>query len=486
MEKQWDSDAIDGVYDQLIEQTGKLLDFVSVHGLGMLFKSNPVLSVYLKLVEALERELLIQWKIKSEEGEEILFLRQKKWLRESLRKEGSVFEIWGKLVKELSGFLDEFSVSQDKMPWSRFLMATWLDIDFWKQTGWCQGDKLEKNRRVCDGYLILDALEPYHLILSFLNLIELGCGTRPDIWPLISEVLDEDQALVRDDRIQTRLYDNWKAKSESDSIYEQLPQFWEKNSGGMFSQFPAFFVDAKENGKNVLKGVQPEKRIGLDELVGIDRNVERLKENTENFLNDHYSHHMLLWGGRGTGKSSCVLALLEKYVDEGLRLIEMPLSTLHLLPEISRKLKGKKEKFLIFCDDLSFDKGDESYKHLKSVMDGSVLSTAKNMLLIATSNKKDLVFRGEPATLYVTPEENQRSDEKRAIDDRFGLKLFFDVPVFKDLKEILFYYAEKTGLDYKKEELFLAFRQFAQRNNHDKPAGRTVKQFISEWADRNK
>lgn len=485
MEKQWDNVAIDGVYDQLIEQTGKLLDFVGVHGLGKLFKSNSVLSVYLKLIESLERELLIQWKIKNEEGLEVLFLRQKKWLRESLRKEGSVFEIWSELVEELSGFLDTFSTIQGDTPWERFLMATWLDIDFWKQTGWCQGDKTEKSRRVCDGYLILNSLEPYHLILSFLNLIELSGGSRPDIWPLTSDDLAEDKGGELDDKIQTGSYEHWKGQSKSDEIYDLLPQFWEKNSGGIFSQFPAFFVDAEGGGQNILKGVQPEKRIGLDELVGIDRNIERLKENTENFLNDRYAHHMLLWGGRGTGKSSCVLALLEKYVDEGLRLIEMPLSTLHLLPEISRTLKGKKEKFLLFCDDLSFDKGDDSYKHLKSVMDGSVLSTSKNMLLVATSNKKDLVFRGEPATLYVTPEENQRSDEKRAIDDRFGLKLFFDVPVFKDLKEILFHYADKTGLTYVAEELFLEFRQFAQRNNHDKPAGRTVKQFISEWADRN-
>lgn len=483
MEKQWDSAAIDGVYDNLIERTGRLLDFVGVQGLGEVFKAHPVLSAYFTFVETLERELLIQWKIKSEEGLEVLFLRHRKWLRESLRKEGSIFEIWGKLVRELSTFLDQYALSQENHPWNYFLKFLWFDISFWKGTGWCQGERGEKIQRVSDGYLMLRDLEPYHLILSFLNLIELGCGSRPDVWPLGKDDAAEKELVENRSFLHTGIFEEGGVQVDPQHVSTALSQFWLEHSGGIYSRFPAFVIDS---GEKILKGVHPEKRIALDELVGIDFNIEKLKRNTEHFLNNRYADHILLWGGRGTGKSSCVLALLEEYVKKGLRLVEMPPSTLHLLPEVSRQLAGKREKFIIFCDDLSFDKGDDSYKHLKSVMDGSVLNTAKNVLLIATSNKKDLVFRGGKTTLHGDPEDHQCLDEKRAIDDRFGLKLFFDVPVFKDLKSILFHYADKTGISYTPDKLFIEFRQFAQKNNHDKPAGRTVKQFISGWVERNK
>lgn len=483
MEKQWDNAAIDGVYDHLIEKTGELLDFIGVHGLGFFFSEEPVLTTYLKLVESIERELLIQWKIKSEEGLDVLFLRQKKWLRENLRRENSIFEYWGKLVRELSVSLTRFSAFSEGEPWTRFLTVFWLDQENWRKIGWGLGDDHEKVKRVCDGFMMLKKLEPFHLILSFLNLVELGCGNRPEILPLVSSNIADKKIGGDQIRVQNPILDKWSGEESFENFSQELLDFWKKNSGGIYSQFPAFVLNGKDSGEEPLRGVIPKQRICLEELVGIDSNIKKLKVNTENFLNGNYAHHVLLWGGRGTGKSSCVLALLEEYVDWGIRLIEMPLSKLNLLPKISQKLAMKKEKFILFCDDLSFDNGDDSYKHLKSLMDGSVLSTAENILLIATSNRKDLVFRGEQSTLYVTPEEKQQLDEKRAIDDRFGLKLFFDVPVFKDLKAILFYYADKTGLEYNKDKLFIEFRQFAQKNNHDKPAGRTVKQFISAWAD---
>ncbi|MBU3916531.1 ATP-binding protein, partial [bacterium] len=175
-----------------------------------------------------------------------------------------------------------------------------------------------------------------------------------------------------------------------------------------------------------------------------------------------------------------VLALLAEFVERGLRLIEIQQNYLHLIPELSNMLKDRPEKFLIYCDDLSFAKDSTDYKHLKTIMEGSVLNPAGNLLLIATANRKDLVFRGELDERM--PEQRQLIDEKRAIDDRFGLKLFYEVPVFKQLQEIIFHYANQTGLKYNKEDLVTEFHQFAQRNNHDRPAGRTVQQFISEWA----
>ena len=142
-------------------------------------------------------------------------------------------------------------------------------------------------------------------------------------------------------------------------------------------------------------------------------------------------------------------------------------------------LVEKKEKFILFCDDLSFDKENADYKSLKSIMEGSVINPSKNMMFIATANRKDLVFRGELDERF--PEQKQLIDEKRAINDRFGLKLFYEVPVFKDLQKILFGCAEKTGIPFDREGLLNQFRRFAQKNNHDQPSGRTIRQFINDW-----
>ncbi len=168
------------------------------------------------------------------------------------------------------------------------------------------------------------------------------------------------------------------------------------------------------------------------DLQGIDEQKERLERNTRQFIAGRQANNVLLTGARGTGKSSLVKACLDAFGGKGLRLVEMDKSDLVDLPDLVELVRGRSERFVVFCDDLSFDQGEPGYKALKSVLDGSVAGSADNLLVYATSNRRHLLpeFMQEnlqathdPASGEVHPGEG--TEEKVSLSDRFGLWLSF-------------------------------------------------------------
>ena len=129
----------------------------------------------------------------------------------------------------------------------------------------------------------------------------------------------------------------------------------------------------------------------LDDLIGVDRQKQLLEANTSQFVRGLPANNALLWGARGTGKSSLVRALLHAWKDQGLRLIEIDKADLMHLPAVVARISGQPWRFLVFCDDLAFEAGDSAYKTLKTVLDGSVEATPDNLLLYATSNRRHLL-----------------------------------------------------------------------------------------------
>ncbi|MFH2131976.1 MAG: DUF815 domain-containing protein [bacterium] len=477
--KKWDEAAIDRVYEEMLDKVGDILDRIQICGCRSLFESNDILNLIESLFERMEKELLLQWKVKQEEGLLQLFDRQKRWLSRELRSSDGLLATWNRYCALVWKRLDDPAMKLDTKPWRSTVLEILSDQSSYVNISGVfnsdqQGPILSQ---ICALFEKLYHTCPYHQVLSFLNLIELGAGNRPEIHdPGTGNQSQKKEPLPSG---IDSFFSDIIGAGQWQEMPERLTRFWDRNSGGIYSLYPAFLVKRTAEGTCSLQGVTPGRWMQMDDLIGIEKNKERLIENTENLLAGRPAHHVLLWGGRGTGKSSTVQALLTRFVQKGLRLIEIQQSDLALIPDLSRILKGKKEKFILFCDDLSFEKDDIDYKNLKTIMEGSVLSPASNLIVIATANRKDLVFRGEVDERY--PEQKQLIDEKRAIDDRFGLKLFYEVPVFQHLEKILFHYADNSGLPYEKETLFLEFRRFAQRNNHDKPAGRTVQQFMMIW-----
>ena len=170
--------------------------------------------------------------------------------------------------------------------------------------------------------------------------------------------------------------------------------------------------------------------IRLGDLLEIDQQKNRLIANTRQFLAGHPANNTLLWGARGTGKSSLVHGLLNEFASAGLRLVEVNKTQLAALPEIAQRLRPIPYKFLLFCDDLSFEANDASYKALKSALEGSIFKAAGNALIYATSNRRHLLAEptadNEAAGLVGGElHPGEAVEEKISLSDRFGLWLSF-------------------------------------------------------------
>ena len=226
----------------------------------------------------------------------------------------------------------------------------------------------------------------------------------------------------------------------------------------------------------------------LADLQRIDRQKAALDLNIRQFLAGHSCNHVLLWGSRGTGKSSLIKALLNEYADQGLRLIEVDKHDLLDLPDIVESLFDRKERFLLYCDDLSFEANDPSYKALKAMLDGSINVAPDNVLLCATSNRRHLLpeyQRENEDTRLIEGElhHGEAVEEKISLSERFGLWLSFHPFGQDDYLAIVAYWLERlAGPAGWNESARQAALQWAlQRGSR---SGRVAWQFARDWVGR--
>jgi predicted AAA+ superfamily ATPase len=238
-----------------------------------------------------------------------------------------------------------------------------------------------------------------------------------------------------------------------------------------------------------MEAVRYPHRIRLADLHGIDAQKARIEQNTRQFVTGRSANNVLLTGARGTGKSSLIKAMLDAFATAGLRLVEVDKHDLIDLPEIVDLVAERPERFIIFCDDLSFEASEPGYKALKSVLDGSIAGMPENLLVYATSNRRHLM----PETLAENL-QTQRSDdgeihpgetaeEKISLSERFGLWLSF-YPFAQDAYlDICQYWLRVYGIDEKtasaaqQEALQWALMRGAR-------SGRVAWQFARDFAGR--
>lgn len=193
----------------------------------------------------------------------------------------------------------------------------------------------------------------------------------------------------------------------------------------------AFRYRKRSNGRGGLEPVRHVASLGLSDLQEIDGQKEKIQRNTEQFVNGLPANNVLLTGARGTGKSSLIKACLNEYAPRGLRLIEVDKDDLTDLPDIIDMVSERPEKFMIFCDDLSFEDGEPGYKALKSILDGSVAAATPNVLIYATSNRRHLLPEYMKENLTYTHTEDgevhpgEGVEEKISLSERFGLWVSF-------------------------------------------------------------
>lgn len=262
--------------------------------------------------------------------------------------------------------------------------------------------------------------------------------------------------------------DNW-----ADALAD-LATYYREFGTGLFAEYQALRWQSGQ-----LVGIAQPDLIQLTELVGYESQKETLLKNTEFLLAGYPALHVLLYGSRGSGKSSLVKALLHKY-RRGLRLIEVAKSDLKDLSTIIEQLWGAPQKFILFVDDLSFEADEDTYKALKVLLEGNLTARPQNVVVYATSNRRHLIreFFGDRPR----PKDGEEVhawdtvQEKLSFSDRFGLTLTFEPADQTTYLTIVQHLAEVVGIILSREELEYRALQWATR--HNGRSGRTARQFI--------
>ncbi len=271
---------------------------------------------------------------------------------------------------------------------------------------------------------------------------------------------------------------------------------------GALRRFSAFRLVGRE-AKPILEPIRHFAEFPLGWLEGNEARIQVLVENTRHFLAGYRAHNALIWGPRGGGKSTLIRALVGQFFNRGLRAIEIAPSCYHLLPDLFALVRGRRQCFVGVLDNVSLGRGDNSLHLLSRVLDGGLEVCPDNLVFYATSNYKDLVDRegerpqglgqmqldderpnrvnqGIQAEFY-DPQQLQRLDQERALDDRFALKVFLDLPSKQQYRAMVMSYARRAGIDLSEEDVLAAFEVWRMRHNHDLVGGRTARDFIDAY-----
>ncbi|MCU0543824.1 MAG: ATP-binding protein [Oscillatoriaceae cyanobacterium Prado104] len=262
---------------------------------------------------------------------------------------------------------------------------------------------------------------------------------------------------------------DWSSSAEALAVY------YRQYGTGLFAKYRAF-----QWRKGELAGIAHPDRVTLKDLVCCDWQRDAIVKNTEFLLAGYPALHVLLYGSRGSGKSSLVKALLNEFGDRNLRSIEVSKSDLQDLPLIVDRLRGVPQKFIIFVDDLSFEEDDDAFKALKVVLEGNITARPQNVVVYATSNRRHLIrefFEDRPR-----PRDGDEVhawdtvQEKLSFSDRFGLTLTFEPADQNTYLTIVRHLAAQAGIDLKLEDLEHRAKEWATRRNGR--SGRTARQFV--------
>ncbi len=259
----------------------------------------------------------------------------------------------------------------------------------------------------------------------------------------------------------------------SQELTDRLLEHYRTLGCGITAKYIAFKYD------NMLEGVSDVDPITFKSLVGIDHQRDLLIENTKAFIDGKPANNVLLFGDRGTGKSSSVKALLNMFANEGLRLIEMPKAHIKDIPKLSKELAAKPHKYIIYLDDLSFETHESEYRALKIAMEGQLQANPANVIIYATSNRRHLIRETWADRDGGEVHRNDQIQETMSLAERFGLSLVFSAPNQKEYLNIVSAMLEEKGMEMTPELEKAAIvwqMKYGGRN------GRCAKQFIASLA----
>lgn len=222
------------------------------------------------------------------------------------------------------------------------------------------------------------------------------------------------------------------AAKSPDELFDLLCEHYKHLGCGLFAKYTAFLLD-----RDGLTGIENPDSSSFDKLVGLDNIKKILIDNTQTLIDGGVANNVLLFGDRGTGKSSCVKALLNMFAPMGLRVIELPKSSIGQIPSLFKILEKKPQKFILYLDDLSFEKHEPEYRSLKVAMDGQLGCMPQNVLIYATSNRRHLIKENWKDREGGDVHANDNMQEMLSLSERFGISLVFSAPNQREYLDIV-------------------------------------------------
>lgn len=276
-----------------------------------------------------------------------------------------------------------------------------------------------------------------------------------------------------------KLAEELSGAADDNTFLNTVCDFYKDAGVGCIGLFKAFRVGHDDNDRPVITPVISVEHKYLKDLIGYDIQKKKITDNTEAFLAGSKANNVLLFGDSGTGKSSCIKAILNEYYDDGLRMIEIYKHQFKDLSAIINQVKDRNYKFIIYMDDLSFEEFEIEYKFLKAVIEGGLEKRPDNVLIYATSNRRHLV-REKYSDKEERDDDLHTRDtvaEKLSLSARFGVSVYFGSPDKKLFNEIVKGFAQKNNIKVDENTLLMEANKWEL--SHGGLSGRTAEQFIS-------
>lgn len=276
-----------------------------------------------------------------------------------------------------------------------------------------------------------------------------------------------------------KLAEELSGATDDNTFLNTVCDFYKDAGVGCIGLFKAFRVGHDDNDRPVITPVISVEHKYLKDLIGYDIQKKKITDNTEAFLAGSKANNVLLFGDSGTGKSSCIKAILNEYYDDGLRMIEIYKHQFKDLSAIINQVKDRNYKFIIYMDDLSFEEFEIEYKFLKAVIEGGLEKRPDNVLIYATSNRRHLV-REKYSDKEERDDDLHTRDtvaEKLSLSARFGVSVYFGSPDKKLFNEIVKGLAQKNNIKVDENTLLMEANKWEL--SHGGLSGRTAEQFIS-------
>lgn len=276
-----------------------------------------------------------------------------------------------------------------------------------------------------------------------------------------------------------KLAEELSGATDDNTFLNIVCDFYKDAGVGCIGLFKAFRVGHDDNDRPVITPVISVEHKYLKDLIGYDIQKKKITDNTEAFLAGSKANNVLLFGDSGTGKSSCIKAILNEYYDDGLRMIEIYKHQFKDLSAIINQVKDRNYKFIIYMDDLSFEEFEIEYKFLKAVIEGGLEKRPDNVLIYATSNRRHLV-REKYSDKEERDDDLHTRDtvaEKLSLSARFGVSVYFGSPDKKLFNEIVKGLAQKNNIKVDENTLLMEANKWEL--SHGGLSGRTAEQFIS-------